>query len=259
MDIVDELESVESLRATRRQQVSNYPSLTVVLSTARPKDLSEILIQIEQQTLPIFSLALGIHGFELESGHNQLIENLEKRSITVTTEKFASELTLGQVLTSLAEKTKTDYVAKMDDDDIYGPHHLQDLLDTIISKKASVVGRAMNYIYLEGLDLTVRRFQKLGISAVELWTDWVCGGTILVESEIARKSGWFGEGKSAVDRFLLTGVKNNGGKIWRTYGAGYIYRRSVGNHTYATDYAKYLKSSSGQHVGIWKNEIFGTR
>jgi hypothetical protein len=145
----------------------------------------------------------------------------------------------------------------MDVDDYYGPEHLRDLLDAALDTGADVVGRAMNYVYLEPLDLTVRRYSSYGTRAVELWSDWVCGGTILAKRDIAEAAGWFGDGNTAVDRFLLSGVTNNGGKIWRTFGAGYIYRRTFTFHTYATNYSKYLNWTNGQVVGIWNHPIFG--
>jgi hypothetical protein len=52
-------------------------------------------------------------------------------------------------------------------------------------------------------------------------------------------------------------VTNNGGKIWRTFGAGYIYRRTFTFHTYVTNYSKYLNGANEQVVGIWDHPIFG--
>jgi hypothetical protein len=167
-------------------------------------------------------------------------------------------MTLGQVLTKLAEISSGQCIAKMDDDDIYGPHHLRDLADAMIDTRAEVVGRAMNYVYLEPLNITVRRFSPSGTQAVELFSDWVCGGTILAQRPAAEAAGWFGEGTTAVDRFILGGITQNGGKIWRTFGAGYIYRRSFTFHTYFTNYSKYLISSREQVVGVWEHEVFGT-
>jgi hypothetical protein len=161
------------------------------------------------------------------------------------------------ILTSLASQSQSDFIAKMDDDDYYGPEHLRDLVDAALDTGADVVGKAMNYVYLEPLQLTVRRFAPHGTQAVELWSDWVCGGTILAKLNVAKAAGWFGDGNTAVDRYLLTNVTNNGGKIWRTFGAGYIYRRTFTFHTYVTNYSKYLQGANEQKVGIWNHPIFG--
>jgi glycosyltransferase involved in cell wall biosynthesis len=164
---------------------------------------------------------------------------------------------LGTILSTLAGQSHSDFIAKMDDDDYYGPEHLRDLLDAAVDNGADVVGRAMNYVYLEPLQLTVRRFAPHGTQAVELWSDWVCGGTILAKRDVAEAAGFFGDGNTAVDRFLLSGVTNKGGKIWRTFGAGYIYRRTFTFHTYVTNYSKYLNGANEQVVGIWNHPIFG--
>jgi hypothetical protein len=254
-----EIQVISDIRLTRRKKMKKYPKVSVVLSTVRPDDLTSILSQIKLQTLKSFELAIGLHGIQLNVKHKLLIGELNKRDIKVKVEKYPKTSTLGSILTDLAGKTTGDYVAKMDDDDYYGPEHLRDLVDVIVEKKADVVGRAMNYVYLEPLDLTVRRFGVQGTQAVEIWSDWVCGGTILVSRSAGEMAGWFGNGTTAVDRYLLGRVTENSGKIWRTFGAGYIYRRSFTFHTYVTNYSKYLKNANQQVVGLWQDRVFGTQ
>lgn len=254
----EEVKALKALRATRRSKIETYPSLSVVISTARPTDFSQILNQLAKQKLPEFELMIGIHDFALNSKHKELIRKLERRNVDVKARNFERHETLGSILSVLAAESSGQFVSKMDDDDIYGPEHLQDLLDTLLDKGAEVAGRAMNYIYIEDLDLTTRKVLAAGISSVEEWDDWVCGGTILVRRDAGEAAGWFGEGKSAVDKFLLSGVKSQGGRIFRTYGNGYIYRRSLTPQTYVTHYSKYLNNSIEQRTGIWRSEEFGT-
>lgn len=254
----DEFAVIATERLERQAQVTEYPSLSVLISTARPSDLLAILLQLEKQTLPRFELILGLHNFDLNNAHRSAIKTLEKRNVRVVFQNFDKSFTLGKILTSLGKLSKGEFIAKMDDDDTYGPHHLSDLLELIIIKQADVVGRAMNFVYVEALDLTVRRMTSQGISMANVWTDWVCGGTILAKRTSAEAAGWFGTGKNAVDTFLLQGIKSNGGKIWRTYGAGYIYHRKIAAQTYATSYSKYLRANVEQCVGIWPHNEFGT-
>ena len=252
-----EIQALEAIRNSRRSNIKKYPTVSVLVSTLRPDDLSSLLAQLQNQTLPSFELLLGLHGFDLLPSHKRQITALNRRKVKVTTARFSQEKVLGEILTALAESSASEFIAKMDDDDYYGPEHLRDLLDAALSTGADVVGRAMNYVYLEPLDVTVRRFAPHGTQAVELWSDWVCGGTILAKRESARAAGWFGSGSTAVDRFLLSGVTNNGGKIWRTFGAGYIYRRTFTFHTYVTHYSKYLNGANEQVIGIWDHPVFG--
>jgi hypothetical protein len=254
-----ELDLVSNVRKTRRSQISQYPSVSVVIATVRPNDLENILNQILKQTLPKFEVLLGLHAIELNAKHKALIKKLGARKVKVSHQKFAKTATLGEILSTLCESATGEYISKIDDDDYYGPEHLRDLVDTALDTKAEVVGRAMNYVYLEPLSLTVRRYSPNGIQAVELWSEWVCGGTILVKRDAAKAAGFFGKGTTAVDKYLLSHVTENGGKIYRTFGAGYIYRRSFTAHTYVTNYSKYLNNANEQRVGIWPDPVFGTK
>jgi hypothetical protein len=254
-----ELLEISQIRIARRQLVKKYPAVSVVIATVRPNDFENILKQLKNQTLTSFEVLFGLHDIELNAKHKSLIKELAARKVKVVIQKFAKSATLGEILSSLCEKSSGEFISKMDDDDYYGPDHLRDLVDTALDTKADVVGRAMNYVYLEPISLTVRRFSPNGIQAVELWSDWVCGGTILVKRESAKNAGYFGKGTTAVDKYLLSHVTENGGKIYRTFGAGYIYRRSFTAHTYVTNYSKYLNNANEQRVGIWPDPIFGTK
>lgn len=253
-----ELTEISKIRKLRRSQIQKYPTVSVVIATLRENDLEKILQQMVLQTLPKFEIWLGLHAIELNSRHRAIIKKLNARGIKVNSKKFAKTSTLGEVLTEISKLTTGELIAKIDDDDYYGPEHLRDLADALIANQADVVGRAMNYVYLEPLSITVRRFAPTGTQAVELWSDWVCGGTILARRSAAESVGWFGSGTSAVDRYLLSGITEKRGKIWRTFGAGYIYRRTFTFHTYITNYSKYLNNANEQRVGLWSDSIFGT-
>jgi hypothetical protein len=254
-----EIAFIESLRKERRSRIKKYPSVSVLVATIRPDDLTSLLSQLLQQSLPTFEVRLGLHGVELTGLHKKQISALNRRKVKVLIKRFDTDKTLGTILSSLAEESSCEFIAKMDDDDYYGPEHLRDLLDAALVTGAEVVGRAMNYIYLEPINVTLRKFSRGSMQTVEHFSDWICGGTILVKRTSAQAAGWFGSGSSAVDHFLLNGVSNNGGKIWRTFGAGYIYRRGFTPHTYVTNYSKYLNHVNEKVVGLWSHQIFGVQ
>ena len=259
LTFVEEMERVAESRSKRRAANYKYGKVAVVLASNRPNDLMDVFKDIERQTLPEFELLLGCHGFTPSIAMKKALDRLKRRKISVRYFTYEPSITLGSMLTDLARKSDSEFVAKMDDDDIYGPEHLRDLLDVINEKNCEVVGRAMNYIYLEPIDLTVRRFAGVGVSDVELFSDWICGGTILVTRSAGEKADWFGSGTTAVDTHLLSRITSNGGKIYRTFGAGYIYRRRSGQHTYATNYGKYLNGIEDQWVGLVRGSEFGVR
>jgi len=254
-----EIAYIEGIRKERRSRIKKYPSVSVLVATIRPDDLTSLLSQLLQQSLSTFELRLGLHAVELTGLHKKQISALNRRKVKVFVQKFEADNTLGTILSSLAQQSSCDFIAKMDDDDYYGPEHLRDLLDAALDTGAEIVGRAMNYIYLEPLDITVRKFSRGSMQTVEHYSDWICGGTILAKRTAAQTAGWFGSGSSAVDHYLLNSVTNNGGKIWRTFGAGYIYRRGFTPHTYVTNYSKYLNNINEKTVGIWSHQIFGVQ
>ena len=153
-----EIDALELLRKRRRSKVKKYPSVSVLVSTVRSDDLINLLQQLCAQSLPSFELQLGLHAIKVNASHKKLIQALEKRKVSVNIYTFGHEKNLGTILSSLAQSSTGEFIAKMDDDDYYGPEHLRDLLDAALDTGADVVGRAMNYVYLEPLQLTVRRF-----------------------------------------------------------------------------------------------------
>ena len=164
-----EIAFLESLRKVRRAKIKTYPSVSVLVATIRPDDLTSLLSQLMQQTLPTFELRLGLHGVELTGVHKKQITSLNRRKVKVFVKKFDADKTLGTILSALAEESSCEYIAKMDDDDYYGPEHLRDLLDAALDTKAEVVGRAMNYIFLEPLNITVRKFAELSVSRCQYY------------------------------------------------------------------------------------------
>lgn len=131
-----EIAALDSLRSQRRSNITSYPSVSVLVSTLRSDDLTSLLQQLKNQTLPSFELVIGLHTISLNATHKKLISDLKRRNISVMTYSFGEESTLGTILSTLAIHSSGAYIAKMDDDDYYGPEHLHDLLDAAIETGA---------------------------------------------------------------------------------------------------------------------------
>ena len=54
-----EMQAVEALRKSRRSKIKKYPTVSVLVSTLRTDDLSNLLDQLLAQTLATFDLVLG--------------------------------------------------------------------------------------------------------------------------------------------------------------------------------------------------------
>ena len=118
-----ELAEISQIRSLRRSKISAYPTLSVVIATVRPNDLENILKQMLKQSMPKFEILLGLHNIDLNGNHKALITKLKARKVTVSHIKFAKSATLGEILSTLCEKSTGEYISKIDDDDYYGPEH----------------------------------------------------------------------------------------------------------------------------------------
>lgn len=65
--------------------------MSVVVSTLRPSDLSNLLTQLLTQSLPSFELVLGLHAIDLLPSHQKQISALNRRKVKVIIEKFSKE------------------------------------------------------------------------------------------------------------------------------------------------------------------------
>lgn len=232
--------------------VSETPAITLLLSSKRSSDLLSILNQIKRFNYPNYNLALGLHQVKLEPEHKKIIKALEKKNAISVVKDYGQDFNLGKILSDLGNHVKTPLFAKIDDDDFYSENYLTELQRTMASTESNVIGKALNYIYLSSIDSTILRINNLSVSNPYQFDSWVCGGTIMGQSNLAQKVGWFGEFGSGVDKYFLGESSNLGAKIYRTHGYGYIYTRNNLTHTYNTVNNKYLNGASALGGGLYQ-------
>ena len=69
----------------------------------------------------------------------------------------------------------TKYIAKIDDDDFYGPHYLQDQINAFTYSNAAIVGKNSYFCYVESQDILGLRFS----GKHHQYTKLVQGGTLV--------------------------------------------------------------------------------
>jgi len=162
--------------------------------------------------------------------------------------------TLGEALGIVTGRARGSLVAKIDDDDIYGPEHIWDLVIARALSGATVVGKAAEFVLLDQMGITVRR----GGMASDAFNRVVAGGTILLpRGELESLGGWRPV-RSGVDRALLDRVLQGGGSVYRTWPTGFIYRRHGQGHTWGPADAYFLRGASMRWEGIPDLPEFGT-
>lgn len=228
--------------------------VSVLLLTMRPDRLAHAIEQVAASTYPNLQLVLGLHGdaADLAEVTRRASNRLAGREVVVVPVPAAESF--GAALGRLSERADGTLLTKFDDDDHYGPEHVRDLVLARDFSGASVVGKPPEYVYLEPLDLTVRRPGFVS----EGYGTFAAGGTLMISrADLDGVGGWRPVPRS-VDRGLLDRVLALGGQVYATHGLGYLYVRHGGGHTWTPDIAHFLRRTEQQWSGVLQHPEFGT-
>ncbi|MFG1862201.1 glycosyltransferase [Microbispora bryophytorum] len=221
------------------------PKVSILLCTRRPEMVPFAVEQMERQRGVSAELIVGLHGFTAREAA------IPRTRLPVTVIEAPAATPFGEVLNRMAAVASGSYLAKVDDDDWYGPDHLADLLLARRYSGAHLVGSAAEFVYLESLDVTIRR-----CIGTERFAPLVAGGTMLVTRAAFEAAGGFRPLARTVDGQLLQAVEAVGGRIYRTHGLGYVLRRrSAYGHTWRQPVQSFLASYQEQWRGLVFNEL----
>jgi hypothetical protein len=229
-----------------------WPSVSVVLVTNRPDHVDQALRQVSALRYPRLEVVVGVHGDGLDAARVWELAQAVPHPVTVVA--VDADRTLGEALQACCDRAEGDLLTKMDDDDLYGPEHVWDLVLAREYSGAQVVGKALDWIHLESQDATVFRPSY----AAERYAGFVAGGTILLSrADLASVGGWRPVPRS-VDRALLDRVLADGGLVYRTHGLGYVYVRHSAGHTATVRDEHFLTKVTSTYPGVVRHECFGT-
>ena len=207
----------------RTDHLSARPTVSVVVSTNRPDRVDDVLAAVASQVDVELELLVLTHGFSPDPAElHARAGSLGVESLQLLTAEPG--VPLGECLNLLVRASSGDVVAKMDDDDLYGPRYLSDQLHAMDYSGADVVGKQAHYMYLKGLDATILRFPE----REHRYTDFVAGPTIMARRELAigipfpatsrgedtaflRNAAAAGATLYAADRFNFVQVRNDSG------------------------------------------------
>ena len=220
-------------------------SISVVIPSRRPEFVESIVRQAVHQSHTNREVLVGLHGYsrqQLLAASPWLQSRTDVRFIEVD-----AELNLGEALNKLTVEAGGDYIAKMDDDDLYTEHHLADLLAAARYSGAELVGCKAEFVYLEVSGKTIQRRPNS-----EMYDATVTGGTMLLSRETLRKVGGWSPVGTAEDRLLHESLRKLGGTVYRTHGMNYLMRRGDGErmHTWNPDSALFEKQAIRSWDGL---------
>ena len=195
-------------------------TISVLLATRRPERLGQVLADLDAQRHGDVEVVVLLHG------DHDVADRLLARPRVATVERVAADRPLGAVLDRGLDLAGGTAVAKVDDDDRYGPDHLGDLLLSLRVSGADVVGRRVHGVFLE--DGAVTLHPSLG--GEERFEDHLPGATLLVRGGMLRTVRWR-HVPNGVDTELIRAVHLAGGSAYTGHRYGFVRGRH-GDHTY---------------------------
>ena len=202
--------------------------ISVLLATRRPALLLDAARQVAAQDHPDVELVAALHG----EGFDERAETELARAVDIPVQvvRVPASAPLGDVLNAALDRATGTLIAKMDDDDLYGPGHLSDLVVALGYSGADVVGRRANEVHLVDDDITVSQ----ELDRQERWAHHLPGATLLLPADVLRAVR-FRRVPRGIDTQLLRSVHAVGGSAYATHRFGFIRRRHGDEHTYARD------------------------
>ncbi len=222
------------------------PQVSVVLPTRRPERLPSALRQIGRQRGVDLEVIVALHGHDRTDP--DVVAALAAAEQPVRTIEIDARRAFDDVLNIAVAQSSGTYIARMDDDDWYGPEHLSDLVLAHLYSGAELTGCLAEFVYLEEIDTTVRRRHETEVYPLAAENDpLVGGGALLVPRYILESVGGF-KAVPLEDLQLGHSITAAGGRVYRHHGLNYLYcRRDPRDHLWKADYDKLLK----RNLAVW--------
>jgi glycosyltransferase involved in cell wall biosynthesis len=220
------------------------PGVSVVLATNRPDHLDRATSTLADQTYTNVEVVVALHGDAFGPGAPDRIRSSLTRPVRVF--EVAGAAPLGEVLNRAVEVAGGELIAKVDDDDFYGPEHLWDLVLAHRYSGAALIGKGAEFVYLAGVDTTIRRF----VARAESYTTTIGGGALLISRSDLRDVGGWRRVPRQVDRALVADAERAGARVFRTHGFGYVLNRHGVGHTWSEGDQYFLDQAEDQRPGL---------
>lgn len=206
------------------------PLVSLVTCTNRPDMISNIMHNFNHQTWKNKEIIIVI---DCEKQDYLEIEKVLGNQGNVTLHKVPIGLSLGHCFNKGMELSQGDYIAKFDDDDLYGPNYIEDQLLSFKYTDADIVGKLCTFMYHEKSERTYLRFPNNR----HKYGDLILGPTFFFKRKVADNVKMRDLSRSEDTNFLRDSLEA-GYKIYATDPYNFVYNRKKveGFHTWdATD------------------------
>ena len=216
---------------------SPWPSVGGLLVSNRPDRVLRAIDSFLAQRYGHKELVVGCHGFDCSSVEEHVKGHDSAGNVRVL--QLPATWSLGRCLNEAASVTSASVLAKIDDDDFYGPNYI---LDAVLAKRysgAAVVGKASQFTYVESSDITVLRRG----ATEETFVGGVLTGATLVFDRAIWEAVRFPDRPRMVDVHFLAGVRAAGASVYANGRWEFVYCRNETGHTWVVDDEEFLSGS----------------
>ena len=162
----------------------------------------------------------------------------------VTVLRRPASQSLGACLNDALDATDARFVAKFDDDDLYGQNYLTDAMRAHAFAGAAIVGKHSYYAYLAGEDRTVLRFPAHEFA----YSSTLAGGTLVIDRD---RTGdlRFADISLGEDRAFIRACHRRGLSTFSADRFNFVQVRSTDN-TWAAGVDDFLVGTLPVHDGL---------
>jgi hypothetical protein len=218
----------EMLRLAGTDVPDPTPTVGALLVSRRPGEVPGAVARMAIQSYRPVELVVGLHGVKSTPHIQAAIAACE---LQVTLLELDGDLSLGECLNRAAGATSASVLAKIDDDDHYGPAYLEDGVHALRHSGAGVVVKAAQFTYLAARDETVLRRARQEHVFLDGST---AGATFLIQRSL-----WeavrFPHRTRGEDLRFLRGVRAVGGSVYAGSRWEFCYVRKAGHTWTAAD------------------------
>ncbi|MGP5213865.1 glycosyltransferase [Psychrobacter immobilis] len=237
-------ENIYNISKKSSKSNNERPLVTVIMATKREHFSQRIIDSLACQSYENIEVVIMTQ----EWGDIKVKELLDK---LVSLRKFKSvkvlsddtDKTLGERLNICARhaSTQSKVITKMDDDDFYFNHYIEDMLLPFSFGSYDMVGKSENFIYLEASNklMLTREYRGAYRSS-----KFVAGPTLFIRKEVFEKLNGFKHINNGEDSDLIKRVLELGCHVYSADPFNFIQFRSkeVKSHTWKVDHEVFEKS-----------------
>lgn len=225
---------------------NSKPLVSIILPTMRPYFIDRIVNNIGNQTYSNIECIIVTQGYSKTEVNELKLKLNSFKNITSKIIENNSPINLGARLNQALQQAQGEFIAKFDDDDLYFPNYLTDMMLPFKFGDWSIVGKKEGFFYLESEDKLVVKYPNQR----HIDTDFVMGATLVIKKSDLLEIGGFIEAARGEDSDLLRRMKSNGKKIYAADPFNFIVWRSKNSGSHSWDINQKFYESNCDYVGV---------